>query len=75
MFFGFKFGILIWGVVLVLHQKSVEIGLSLDIVKKKKNNFYFIGGRQYFNEGLHVILLLVFSDENKFTFFFSIMSR
>ena len=32
VFCEFKFGILILGVVLVLHQKAVEIGLSLDFV-------------------------------------------
>ena len=63
MLCGLNLGILIWGGVLVLHQKAVEIGNFLTLIRKTLNNFYFIGGRQYFNEGLHVILLLAFSDE------------
>ena len=65
---GLQFGILIWRVVLVLHQAAVEIGIPHDFVKKKIKKKYFIGGHQHFNEGLHVILLLVFSDEKSLLF-------
>ena len=37
-------------------------------LRKKSNDFYFIGGRQIFDEELHAILLLAFSDEKNVTF-------
>ena len=53
MLCGIELGILIWEVVLVLHHKALETFIS----HVSNKNFFFIGGRQYFNEGLHAILL------------------
>ena len=50
-----KLARLIWGVVLVLHQKALEIGHFLTLLKKII--ILFIGGRQYSNEELHATLL------------------
>ena len=69
MFRGLKLGILIWEVVLVLYQKALETGLSLDFIKKKIKCLNFLGGRQFFNEEFPAILLLAFSHEKMFTFF------
>ena len=40
----------IGGTRLVFPQEILEIGISLEFVKKKKRDFFFIGERQHFKE-------------------------